>query len=167
MSEAAEPVVIDRANLDDLDGIVALLTLLTERHLSFHEAFVPIGDWRGGLRRHLAERIGSSEHLIMVARAARRPVGLITATIRLSVVFGASTRGLLENLVVLEGWRRRGIGRRLVSAAAMWCETHGAEALEMAVAVRNEEALAFWRAVGFEPVLTWLYGPVREGNNRE
>jgi len=50
---------------------------------------------------------------------------------------------------VVDGARRRGIGRRLVTAAAARARALGAERLMLEVAADNAPALAFYRRVGF------------------
>jgi len=59
-------------------------------------------EWQHGLSEHLADQC------LLVARAGRRVVGSVCLDLEL---------GALANLCVAPGWRRGGIGRRLVIAA--------------------------------------------------
>jgi len=75
----------------------------------------------------------------------------------------------LENMVVADAWRRRGVGRRLVAVGGLWCRTwrsapepHGAPDFRpgggkqpspsfwLEVRASNRSAIAFYESVGFQ-----------------
>ncbi len=58
-------------------------------------------------------------------------------------------RGYIHDVVTREARRRRGIGRRLVEALLDWMRESEVSAVELTVAVKNEEAVAFWIRLGF------------------
>jgi RimJ/RimL family protein N-acetyltransferase len=53
-------------------------------------------------------------------------------------------------LMVDERWRRRGIGKGLLSQAVDWARARGVRKLELHVFPHNEGALALYEAFGFE-----------------
>jgi ribosomal protein S18 acetylase RimI-like enzyme len=65
-------------------------------------------------------------------------------------------RGWIYYLAVAPKARRRGIGRALMSAAEAWLRQQGAPKLQLMVRQGNDEALAFYAALGLEqqPVVT-------------
>ncbi|WP_347266949.1 GNAT family N-acetyltransferase [Paracoccus sp. (in: a-proteobacteria)] len=66
---------------------------------------------------------------------------------------GAATADMiLDGVAVAAPWRRRGLARALVAAAAARASAHGHEALLAEVAAGNGVALAAWQAMGFRPV---------------
>lgn len=64
----------------------------------------------------------------------------------------------LENMAVREDWRRRGVGRRLLSAGLLWCrgwrsaKNNPGESEDIWLEVRasNLAAISFYRQAGFE-----------------
>jgi ribosomal protein S18 acetylase RimI-like enzyme len=58
-------------------------------------------------------------------------------------------RAHIEDLVVAGGMRRRGVGRRLMRAAAAWARTRGAGQLVLTVWAGNRDAARFYRALGY------------------
>lgn len=136
--------------------MLGLMQLLAEEHVVLSDYFEPAPQWPQLLESMLLERMASRDHYVAVAREERRVVGLVTALIRHTSAFRESPRGMLENLVVARERRRLGIGRRLVEAAVAWCRAQGLAWVELSVAVDNEAGRAFWRALGFEPVMERL-----------
>ena len=55
----------------------------------------------------------------------------------------------LTGIAIRHDWRRQGIARALVEAAARHARARGHAALRAEVAADNPEALAAWRAMGF------------------
>ena len=64
----------------------------------------------------------------------------------------AADEAEIVTLAVSPAWRRRGIGRALVTAAAAHAGASGAARLFLEVAEDNAPALALYAALGFTPV---------------
>lgn len=66
-------------------------------------------------------------------------------------------RGWVYYLAVAPERRRAGLGRAMMAAAEAWLRTHGAPKLQLMVRDNNEEAQAFYAALGLErqSVTTW------------
>nr|WP_010398445.1 GNAT family N-acetyltransferase [Paracoccus sp. TRP] len=62
---------------------------------------------------------------------------------------GETTDLVLDGVAVRPEWRRRGIARALVKAAAAHAREFGYPALRAEVHARNHAALAAWQAIGF------------------
>ncbi len=56
----------------------------------------------------------------------------------------------LTELYVRPDWRRRGVGRQLVKSAEGYAETAAAEHLVLLTGLGNDEAQAFYRALGYD-----------------
>jgi ribosomal protein S18 acetylase RimI-like enzyme len=80
---------------------------------------------------------------LIVAEADGRVVGAIVAG-------WDGWRGNVYRLAVLPAYRRRGIGRRLVEAGHDSLRAKGARRVTALVAHAEEEAIALWRAAGYE-----------------
>ena len=105
----------------------------------------------------------SSERSTVLLAAAPAVVGL--ATVRLQSapdfpVFISQHWGVIDDIVVLPSWRRRGIGARLARAAENWASERGAAWLELGVYDFNADARAFYEALGYLPVSTKLRKPL-------
>jgi ribosomal protein S18 acetylase RimI-like enzyme len=109
-----------------------------------------------------AELVSSERSSLLLAEAGGI-VGL--ATVRLQSappfpVFIPQDWGVIDDIVVLPAWRRRGIGARLARAAESWANERGAAWVELGVYDFNTEARAFYAALGYLPVWTKLRRPL-------
>ena len=68
-----------------------------------------------------------------------------------TVIVGWDGRGSMYRLVVVPGYRRRGIATRLVREGERRLRTHGARRLHMIVAADATAAQGFWSTTGYEP----------------
>lgn len=91
-------------------------------------------------------------HLPVIARRGRLYIARVGET---EMVGAASlirswedSAAFLFDLVVEREWRRRGVGRRLMTAIVEGLKTDGIRRLELTVAPENDAALALYRGFG-------------------
>jgi ribosomal protein S18 acetylase RimI-like enzyme len=66
----------------------------------------------------------------------------------------------IETVVVSGNHRRRGIGRRLMSEAAVWGRGHGAVEVVLTTWIGNAAAEAFYEHLGYRVLSRVLYAPL-------
>ena len=95
----------------------------------------------------LRDAVEAGELEVLVARAARRVVGVAVLAYRLSVS-AAGPFASVDDLYVEPEARRRGVGRALLEAVERRCGVRGVSYVE--AQVEDEVAAAFYAAVGYE-----------------
>ena len=95
----------------------------------------------------LRDAVEAGELEVLVARAARRVVGVAVLAYRLSVS-AAGPFASVDELYVEPEARRRGVGRALLEAVERRCGVRGVSYVE--AQVEDEVAAAFYAAVGYE-----------------
>ncbi|WP_340009672.1 GNAT family N-acetyltransferase [Paenibacillus sp. FSL K6-0276] len=78
----------------------------------------------------------------MVVREEERIVGSL-------MVWQEEKSGYIENVFVLEPWRRSGIAKYMLSKALNYFRTHGLEEAYLMVLTNNDSALRLYESVGF------------------
>lgn len=89
---------------------------------------------------------------ILLAVLGDEPVGMAMLT---TVPLGALNEAAcvqVEYTVVAEGFRRRGVGRALMGAAACYAEDIGAEQVTVSVSPMSREANRFYAQLGLAPL---------------
>ena len=107
------------------------------------------------VRAMLKDLIGGPDSTILVAAERGAPLlGLATVIVKhaaASSVRDARSFAEIDNLVVREGARRRGVARALVDASIAWAQGRNVRSLEVSVWRFNVGAADFYREIGFEP----------------
>jgi ribosomal protein S18 acetylase RimI-like enzyme len=81
---------------------------------------------------------------VWVAERRGRVVGMVSVQLMVSTAEGGLS-GLLEDLVVSSAYRRRGLGKALLSAAVKWSRDQGATRIQLLADGRNVPAIIFYR----------------------
>jgi len=102
---------------------------------------------------HMLERCDTYRGKILVAEAHGDVAGYVTVLAKVKsddLEAGDAEYGLVSDLVVAEGFRRRGIGRQLLVAAESFVRAQGITALRIGVLAGNRVAENLYASMGFK-----------------
>lgn len=143
-------LLIRPAAAQDVPDIVAIWGELAYHHARLDPAFAPSERWQDEYRQFIRSLLGRDDALAVVAVDGGHLAGYGVG--RISILpgfFERHRRGYIHDVVIREAFRRRGIGRRLADALLAWMHDEGVSSVELTVAIRNTEAVAFWEQLGF------------------
>ena len=103
-------------------------------------------------QRLLRIRQDASQAIFLAERPDGRVVGWVQVCARQLVV--ADLQAEIEGLVVDEGHRGGGIGRRLMARAEQWARERGCQAVLLRSNIIREGAHAFYEGIGYEDIKT-------------
>ena len=99
-------------------------------------------------RHYLAERIGRDESVVLIAEDAGTALGFVQMYPSFSSLAAARTF-VLYDLFVDPAARQRGVGRRLMEAAAEEARRRGAVSLVLSTAKTNRSAQRLYESLGW------------------
>lgn len=134
-------VSVRTAQPADLDSLVSLLAVL----FSIEQDFV-FDELRQ--RRGLALMLENERGCVLVAEVEGQVVGMCTGQLLVSTAEGGLSL-LVEDVVVQEQWRGRGVGRLLVKAISDWARVNKVSRLQLLADRNNVPALDFYRIMGW------------------
>jgi ribosomal protein S18 acetylase RimI-like enzyme len=133
---------IRKADIEDIRVMTSLLKELfsVERDFTFD-----VHKQRTGLRRLIKE----TDNVVLVAEIDGLVVGMCTVQTVVSTVEG-SLAGVLEDMIVHDKFRGRGIGTSLLSAAERWADEHKLSRVQLLADTANTDALKFYESRGWQ-----------------
>jgi ribosomal protein S18 acetylase RimI-like enzyme len=141
---------VQRARVEVLgpDAPEALFAALDGLARAARAALIPPGAELEPLRARAADAEGDPRRLLLVARAAERPLGFLDGELPES----APGDLLVAQIAVARGARRRGVARALLRAGLARARARGrpVERLVASVLPGADAAQAFWDHLGFE-----------------
>ena len=135
--------IIRRGKHSDISGMIRLLRILfsIETDFVFDEE-----TQQSGLEMMLDD---CTNRCIMVAELNQEIVGMCTAQILISTAEGGSV-ALIEDLVVEEPCRGKGIGKELLLSLERWANARGGRRLQLLADRNNTRALEFYKKMGWK-----------------
>jgi GNAT superfamily N-acetyltransferase len=138
-----ERISVRPARVDDLEAMVALLAQLFALEPDFR--FDPVRQ-RRGLALLLEDRL---RRVALVAERGGAVLGMVTGQLVVSTAEGSGSV-LVEDMVVTEAVRHRGVGRALLRAVEEWAAARGATRLQLLADRENQAALGFYGRLGWQ-----------------
>ena len=143
-------VSVRAANIDDLGALLELYRELAGDREQARGADAAIS--APVLEQILAQH---GRHLL-VARAHGRPLGTADLSIVSNLTHHAHPWAIVENVVVAEAARRRGVGRALLQRVIELARAEGCYKLQLLSRKQRSDAHAFYASFGLEPVAEGL-----------
>ncbi|MDF9392670.1 MULTISPECIES: GNAT family N-acetyltransferase [Methylococcus] len=135
-------IMIRPAEMRDVEAMVELLGVLFSIEADF--TFDPDRQRRG-----LALLIRNDADRVLVAECEGRVIGMCSVQTLISTAEGGRV-GLVEDMVVAQEVRGKGIGQRLLGEIERWAADSGLTRLQLLADRTNEPALAFYDRQGWQ-----------------
>jgi GNAT superfamily N-acetyltransferase len=148
------PITTAYAQSSDIDALVGLLNVL----FSIEQDFTPN---EAAQRRGLELLLANPEHgQIFVARhPVEGVVGMVSAQLVISTAIGAPS-AWIEDMVVREPFRGRGVGKLLLDQVREWAVLKGAGRIQLLADADNTPALDFYRHLDWQPTRLFAWKKV-------
>jgi GNAT superfamily N-acetyltransferase len=97
----------------------------------------------------LARILAYPDYHLHVAVVRGEIVGVFALLVMDNLGHLGAPSGVVEDVVVREEWRRRGIGRKMLDFARNYCQSKGCYKLALSSNLNREEAHRFYESLGF------------------
>jgi GNAT superfamily N-acetyltransferase len=135
-------VSIRPARHGDIESMVQLLQLL----FALEQDFEPNPDCQ---RQGLKMMLDNPNGCVLVAQGDGQVVGMCSGQLLISTAEGGPAL-LVEDVVIGEPWRGRGVGRLLMEAISDWAQDKNVNRLQLLADRNNTAALEFYRCLGWQ-----------------
>lgn len=145
-------VTIRKATIKDLKKVQELNLKLFEKEHKEYDKFLNL-NWTFGAEgtKYFSDRIKNEDGCVFVAELNKEIVGYLCGGLRKSKPYrNPPIMAELENTLVLENHRSKGIGSKLFDAFINWCKTKKVEKIRVEASAQNKLAISFYRKNGFK-----------------
>jgi GNAT superfamily N-acetyltransferase len=151
MKAMKEPAVRE-ATEADLDAMIVLWGAL-EQIQGAHRLFPMVDDPETRIAALFREAISDPDSAALVIEGADGLLGMAIVRVTEQGHHSMSNARVVElsRVVVKEGARGQGLGKKLIGAATTFAQTRGAAFLTAKLFSGNTEGRAFWERLGFVP----------------
>jgi ribosomal protein S18 acetylase RimI-like enzyme len=153
--DQAAVVVVRPATTEDAPATLDLFDQL-DRFQHEWRVFEPRPTLRDEAETRFRAALTDPDMLHVVAEVDRQVVGMALGKALVVSSMSNEVAVELSGVIVRDGDRDRGIGRALVAEVGRWAAERGVRRVVIKTYSANEEALRFWRRLGFEPRLVQM-----------
>ena len=143
---------IREAQVQDLEGVYAVFSLADSLHRQAHPEIFREALDPNNIKDFLHASIQAEDSGVFVAEESGEIIGAIIAWVRQArdiPVLVQRTYVSIDNLVVAEGSRQRGVGKSLMEQIHLWAQGCGVKDIELTVWDFNQGAVAFYDKLGY------------------
>ena len=143
-------MTIRRAQYEDVLSIADFIRAFADEHHALEESHKR-GDEYRDIETTIGEWLRDRDVRLLVAEDVQGPVGYLRASVLESASYAREKKiGMIDDVYVAPPHRKRGVLRALLGEALAWFQKKRVPAVELNVLVKNRDAIAAWRALGFE-----------------
>lgn len=157
-------LTIRQAQADDAPLLARLNISVQQLHADhFPQRFKPLQPDDPALLAFYDKLLADPTCVIYLAAWDGEAAGYVVCMVKDSAgnafIYPAKTL-LVDQLSVSEAFRRRGIGRALMERAASLARDVGADSIQLTVWTFNEEAIAFYKQLGYDVAMLKMVKPL-------
>jgi ribosomal protein S18 acetylase RimI-like enzyme len=165
VTEASDEVMVRLAQPDDVPALVDLFHELDRLQREWR-VFTPRPGFYAEVEAQYRHAMEHNASIVLAADDGGEIVGMAYAEIRAPSRASDEQAIELSSVVVRSGHRGRGVGRALVREVARFAAERGIHWIELKTFAPNQQAMEFWRGLGFSPRVVQLTAAVTEVSRR-
>ena len=158
---------IRKATPSDIDKLVQL-RLLLQQHCEESNPMI----WRMTeegktiLKQRVQNELSTNNSHVLIAEMNGEIIGSAHGEITHRTDYTPKTVGSISTVYVVREFRKRGVGALLVKQLCELFDAEGVEDVTLRYIIGNKEAEAFWRKLGFKPIITTAKTSLKELENK-
>lgn len=150
---------IKKATIEDLNTIQDLNNKLFELEYNNFDPTLKIG-WPYEIAGEEYFKDLIENQIIYIALIDKEIVGYLAGSIHVENSYNTTSIAELDNMFILEEYRKYGIGTKLFNEYKEYCKKNKIEELKVTASSKNTNAIKFYQKNGFEEFETTLKMPL-------
>lgn len=142
-------IIIKKATIENLNEIQELNNQLFELEYNNFDSSLKVG-WpfeKEGIE-YFSDMLNNQ--VVFIALVDNSIVGYLAGSINVESSYVTKSLAELDNMFILENYRKYGIGTKLVNEFKKYCLNIGIQEIKVTASARNNNAINFYKKNGFE-----------------
>ena len=158
---------IRKATPSDIDKL-AQLRLLLQQHCEESNPMIwhMTKEGKTILKQRVQNELSTNNSHVLIAEMNGEIIGSAHGEITHRTDYTPKTVGSISTVYVVREFRKRGVGALLVKQLCELFDAEGVEDVTLRYIIGNKEAEAFWRKLGFKPIITTAKTSLKELENK-
>ena len=158
---------IRKATPSDIDKLVQL-RLLLQQHCEESNPMIwhMTEEGKTILKQRVQNELSTNNSHVLIAEMNGEIIGSAHGEITRRTDYTPKTVGSMSTVYVVREFRKRGVGALLVKQLCELFDVEGVEDVTLRYIIGNKEAEAFWRKLGFKPIITTAKTSLKELENK-
>lgn len=158
---------IRKATPSDIDKLVQL-RLLLQQHCEESNPMIwhMTEEGKTILKQRVQNELSINNSHVLIAEVNGEIIGSAHGEITRRTDYTPKTVGSISTVYVVREFRKRGVGALLVKQLCELFDAEGVEDVTLRYIIGNKEAEAFWRKLGFKPIITTAKTSLKELENK-
>lgn len=146
-----ESILIRKATAKDIEDILRLNSALFKEEYKKYDNNLNLKWTYSSGRKYFKNRIVKRNSFVEVAEAKGKIIGYLCGDISRGKSYHKKAKyAELENMMIKNELRRKGIGTMLMRSFLNWCKKNKVKHVTVAASAKNKQAISFYRKVGFK-----------------
>lgn len=149
---------IRKATLDDVPQIIEIWKDFMDYHRPMDSFWTRTKDAHKKVTSYIRSNLSNKDYLIIVAEDGKRLIGYqIAQVMEHPPILERVRHCLINDIAIIEPYRRKGIGRKMFNEARMWSRENNIDRIELQVVANNNKAIKFYEKLGLKSYLIRMY----------
>ena len=144
-------MVIRKASIKDFEALKEIKLLSKKEELKYSPTLKQIVKNKENYFSYLKKDLSHNNRAVFIALDNKKVVGMILAqSFKPLPISKFQKKGYISNLYVLNGYRKKGIGKKLVNYVLRWLKKKNVSHITLEIHVDNKPALKLYHKLGFK-----------------
>ena len=142
-------IIIKKATIENLNEIQELNNQLFELEYNNFDSSLKVGwPFEKEGTEYFSDMLNNQ--VVFIALVDNSIVGYLAGSINVESSYVTKSLAELDNMFILENYRKYGIGTKLVNEFKKYCLNIGIQEIKVTASARNSNAINFYKKNGFE-----------------
>lgn len=147
-------ISIVRLRESHIPSLLELWKEFMDFHSDINPYFIRGAKGHRAFEKHVREIMSLQGGEIFVAMDGERVVGYaLLQLIKPPPVYDCGEYGFISDMAVASGYRRQGVGEKLLQRSMAWFQSKKVHTVELGVITGNEVGQSFWKKQGFAELM--------------